>query len=958
MPLGRRQDGLSVRKRGSPQVVVGSHPFPFGSVWFGSRAECLGVALMDREATAAPGHPLQEHGTDSTPTTDGELAAERRRSPRGRCGSRPIGPVHLALVSDDSLDEESDGTDQRPPSVRGRSTSPRPQTPASDVPDPLLRYVRLQEEHVEASVVVLRNGIGPEAATSAASLELLPKGGGKLTFNLTPEQLCLRSGSIERAHHRCSGGLSLDKPNSITSSPVLGDGSPRKSSLRRGSAYSNQSELEKQFPIEQQPVSSPVKLVIALKPPEKAHSEEAEPSGHSRDHQRVQHKFDEISTIYDHFPTEFLPEKLLCGLCQKLLREPRVLECLHTFCRPCLERAVSTVTHGQDSALFWHRVSESASFEWDTLQTGERSDEATQDTGALNNNAPAVAPSAGESRFDQLRASFQSFREQHCTRSPVRLEKGKDKVKAKVMYGDKEKVLVCPTCNHATELPVSPGGVSQLPQHFVLARKIENIIFQYGSSPAGSGLGSPVGCASYDSMALCELCSDEVTATVACQTCALKLCNFCREAHKRQRGTAAHGIVRLGELMLKRWPRRTIPGESESVARSIKCPLHPEHQLKLFCTTCHQVICGECSTLLHRDHRCTTVARASKVYGRFVRSAIEQTRPLEDFALQSVGRLNDLTVRINSRCEAVQREVDAFVDEYVAALEEHRRTLAAQIGDIRQAKMEMVMAQKLDLERRSQHASAAIEFAEELLSEGSDVENLLFVSVLLKRFEQCLKPSRALDSTVTDTIQFLADEEAPSARVQTGVPLFGIVTTQKADPRQSGIEHAAGELATLKAHKRVQLTLVVRDYEGRRLAHGGITVQTDLRYRDDEDHSVAMSICDNRDGSYAISFMPTRPGVMHLMLFVDGKLLEECPVVLRIHKLRPHYGVYHCCTFCSSSGSKVSTCACGHIMPGGYRGCGHGHAGHPGRRHWSCCGSLLEHSDCTAAAGRDKNRAN
>uniref|UniRef100_A0A182QJG5 B box-type domain-containing protein n=1 Tax=Anopheles farauti TaxID=69004 RepID=A0A182QJG5_9DIPT len=449
-------------------------------------------------------------------------------------------------------------------------------------------------------------------------------------------------------------------------------------------------------------------------------------------------------------------------------------------------------------------------------------------------------------------------------------------------------------------------------------------------------------------------------ATVSCQTCALKLCNFCKEAHRRQRGTASHGIVRLGvglnELMKVRPRRNTVPpGETDSVARSIKCPMHPEHQLKLFCTACHQVICGECSTLLHRDHRCTTVARAGKVYGRFVRGAIEQTRPLEDYALQTVGRLNDLTVRINSRCEAVQREVDAFVDEYVAALEEHRRALVTQIGDIRQAKMEMIMAQKLDLERRSQNARAAIEFAEELMAEGSDVENLLFISILLKRFEQCLKPStRTLDSTVTDTVQFLAEEEAPSVRVQTGVPLFGIVTTQKADPRQSGIEHSAGELATLKAHKRVQMTLMVRDFEGRRLTHGGITVQADLRYRDDDDHSVAISINDNRDGSYALAFIPPRPGVMHLLLFVDGKILEECPVVLRIHKLRPHYGVYHCCTFCSTSGSKVSTCACGGIMPGGYRGCGHGHEGHPGRRHWSCCGSLHEYSDCTAAVGKAK----
>uniref|UniRef100_A0A182X4Z2 Uncharacterized protein n=1 Tax=Anopheles quadriannulatus TaxID=34691 RepID=A0A182X4Z2_ANOQN len=72
-------------------------------------------------------------------------------------------------------------------------------------------------------------------------------------------------------------------------------------------------------------------------------------------------------------------------------------------------------------------------------------------------------------------------------------------------------------------------------------------------------------------------------------------------------------------------------------------------------------------------------------------SAIEQTRPLQGYVLQSVIKLNDLNVRINSRCEAVQQEVDACVDE------EHRCTLSERIGNIRQAKIKIIMAKKLDL---------------------------------------------------------------------------------------------------------------------------------------------------------------------------------------------------------------------------------------------------------------------
>ncbi|XP_036814905.1 tripartite motif-containing protein 45-like isoform X4 [Oncorhynchus mykiss] len=47
-----------------------------------------------------------------------------------------------------------------------------------------------------------------------------------------------------------------------------------------------------------------------------------------------------------------------------------------------------------------------------------------------------------------------------------------------------------------------------------------------------------------------------------------------------------------------------------------------------------------------------------------------------------------------------------------------------------------------------------------------------------------------------------------------------------------------------------------------------------------------------------------------------------------------------------SGGSKEARCGCTGTMPGGFRGCGHGHKGLPGKPHWLCCGSVVEASDC------------
>lgn len=77
--------------------------------------------------------------------------------------------------------------------------------------------------------------------------------------------------------------------------------------------------------------------------------------------------------------------------------------------------------------------------------------------------------------------------------------------------------------------------------------------------------------------------------------------------------------------------------------------------------------------------------------------------------------------------------------------------------------------------------------------------------------------------------------------------------------------------------------------------------------------------------------------------------IQDSPFKLCARTLRPHCGIYHCCSFCSSGKSKMQSCACEGIMPGGSKGCGHGHEGHPGRRHWSCCANVLENSECSKA---------
>lgn len=417
------------------------------------------------------------------------------------------------------------------------------------------------------------------------------------------------------------------------------------------------------------------------------------------------------------------------------------------------------------------------------------------------------------------------------------------------------------------------------------------------------------------------------------------MCGFCKEAHTRQRTTSNHEIRGILEM------RKNSSVRYEMTHRkNIKCPIHLDHDLKLFCTTCNQVACSDCTILVHRGHKCEPMSKASKVYIKLIKNSLDKTRPVTDYANHTISKLNSFHKKVNHRCDQVQSEVEHFLTDYFQALELHQITLLNQISRARENKIEMIKINQIELEKRSQDAKNVIEFTQDLLAGGSDIEIMTFVSILIKRFDKC---QQAGNDNISDSLRFLPEVRAPSTKPQNSIPLFGIITTQTAVSKLSTLE--TKDLLNFRVHKKTELSVLSKDDNERPLCHGGLNVAAEIRYKDASMRLISNQVRDKRDGTYIITFTPDAAGYMTLVIRMQGKQIMGSPFTLCARNLRPHSGIYHCCTFCSSSGSKSVACGCGGIMSGGYKGCGHGHSGHPGRRHWSCCANILENSECSKA---------
>ncbi|CAJ0931628.1 unnamed protein product, partial [Ranitomeya imitator] len=200
-----------------------------------------------------------------------------------------------------------------------------------------------------------------------------------------------------------------------------------------------------------------------------------------------------------------------------------------------------------------------------------------------------------------------------------------------------------------------------------------------------------------------------------------------------------------------------------------------------------------------------------------------------------------------------------------------------------------------------------------------------------------------VDQAESNRIVFSVKEEAGLCQ---GYQVYGMIQRRGVDP---GSCQVSGQgLRPIQQGQLCSFTLTCNTKSGDQLEHKGPPPRVTILHKE-SGRSVPVSIQDNHDGTYQISYTPAEPGQISISVCIKGRHIQDSPFTVFVRgSLRPHCGIYHCCTFCSSGGQKDARCGCGGTMPGGFQGCGHGHKGHPGKSHWSCCGSTSETSDCTS----------
>ena len=137
--------------------------------------------------------------------------------------------------------------------------------------------------------------------------------------------------------------------------------------------------------------------------------------------------------------------------------------------------------------------------------------------------------------------------------------------------------ISCPTCR--SSCPVPDKGLAWLPPSFV----VNNLVEVYDLMKKASTHVS------------CDNC-DNTNADSYCKQCATFLCTECLSTHNKWKRHAGHQILTLDQVAST---AHQLPRAKQE--QSMICTDHNE-PLKIFCESCQQLICHDCTVKKHRDH--------------------------------------------------------------------------------------------------------------------------------------------------------------------------------------------------------------------------------------------------------------------------------------------------------------------------------------------------------------------
>ena len=369
---------------------------------------------------------------------------------------------------------------------------------------------------------------------------------------------------------------------------------------------------------------------------------------------------------------------------------------------------------------------------------------------------------------------------------------------------------------------------------------------------------------------ICEHCDSGDLGVSRCTNCRVFLCEFCVTAHKRINAFKSHQILSLTEVKKL---------GSKALLKPAFCGKHADETLKLFCDTCQKTICRDCTIVDHREHKYNFVADVAERERKVVQAVIEETKAKDSAIEEGLKAVQAMESCIEAKIAEVSKEVDAFCDEQVKALEYLRANLKHDVTTQGQVRLKELGIQKEMLALSLAQLRSSVNFAERAIADGDDMELLTIKQQLVQRLAQLNASQFQCKPCNTDYLKLQVNKTIWE------VGEMATLLHTPADTKKCVLSMVGGEEGVLYetlAGQPVDFVLGIKDETAASKPKTGYVVHALVNHSRKGYLNQKLPVHDNGDGSYLFSYWPETDGLCTLSVTVDEENVSSSPFTWKV----------------------------------------------------------------------------
>ena len=280
----------------------------------------------------------------------------------------------------------------------------------------------------------------------------------------------------------------------------------------------------------------------------------------------------------------------------------------------------------------------------------------------------------------------------------------------------KKLFLSCPTCRTPTELP--EAGVAGFPIAFF----INNLTEVHSLLKKVSG----------DQHVSCDNCKKS-DATGYCKQCTKFYCVECLGVHNKWAPCIDHTVISLDEVARTAFQLPSIKPEV-----TMKCSSHGK-SLKIYCETCHDLICSDCTVRIHKGHEYDLVNDTYDKHRQIIECSLEPVREQIVVVTEAVTTLTQTEKEITYQGETVKEEIHVMIKQIIDLLLQSERKLTEDVDFAMRHKLSMLSQQKRKAETILGQLTDCFDFVEQGLKVGTPQQVLLAQPQMIDRTNSVIK---------------------------------------------------------------------------------------------------------------------------------------------------------------------------------------------------------------------------